>query len=138
MALWQFSHRMRVPYIHPLCKIHGKDTKLKFFVKGNLCSNNLLRPNATITSYSQARRNKKLFWLSAIAPLLSVILSTLLVFVTRADKHGVKIIQHVTGGLNPSSVKQLQLKGPYVGECAKIGLVCAVIALTVRRPFSMN
>ncbi|XP_072974550.1 low affinity sulfate transporter 3-like [Typha angustifolia] len=77
-----------------------------------------------------ARRNKKLFRLTAIAPLLSVILSTLLVFVTRGDKHGVNIIQHVNGGLNPNSAKQIQLTGPYLGECAKIGLICAVIALT--------
>nr|XP_010926257.1 low affinity sulfate transporter 3 [Elaeis guineensis] len=77
-----------------------------------------------------ARRNKKLFWLAAVAPLLSVILSTLMVFVTRADKRGVKIIQHVDGGLNPSSAKQIQLTGPFAGECAKIGLLCAVIALT--------
>ncbi|KAK6791947.1 hypothetical protein RDI58_011028 [Solanum bulbocastanum] len=33
-----------------------------------------------------------------MAPLLSVIMSTLLVFLTRADKHGVKIVKHITGG----------------------------------------
>ncbi|XP_077213876.1 sulfate transporter 2.1-like isoform X2 [Tasmannia lanceolata] len=67
------------------------------------------------------RRNKKLFWLPAIAPLVSVILSTLLVVVTKADKHGVKIVQHVKGGVNRSSVQQLQFTGPFVGEAAKIG-----------------
>ncbi|KAI0507656.1 hypothetical protein KFK09_013783 [Dendrobium nobile] len=76
------------------------------------------------------RRNLKLFWLPAIAPLLSVILSTVLVFLTRADKHGLKIIKEVKSGLNPSSVKLLQFTGPYVGESAKIGVICAVIALT--------
>ncbi|KAJ7956861.1 sulfate transporter 2.1 [Quillaja saponaria] len=44
---------------------------------------------------------KKLFWLPAIAPLLSVVLSTL-----------------------------AELNGPHVGEVAKIGLVVAVVALT--------
>lgn len=76
-------------------------------------------------------RKRKLFWLAAITPLLSVILSTLVVYVTRADKHGVKIIQEVKQGLNPSSVKQIQLTGPHVVESAKIGLICAIIALTV-------
>ncbi|XP_077224803.1 low affinity sulfate transporter 3-like [Tasmannia lanceolata] len=76
------------------------------------------------------RRNKKLFWLPAIAPLVSVILSTLLVFVAKADKHGVKILQHVKGGINQSSVHQLQFTGPLVGEAAKIGLISAIIALT--------
>lgn len=76
-------------------------------------------------------RKRKLFWLAAITPLLSVILSTLLVYLTKADKHGVKIIQQVKEGLNPSSVKQIQLTGSHVGESAKIGLICAIIALTV-------
>lgn len=75
------------------------------------------------------RRNKKLFWLPAISPLISVVLSTLLVFLTKADRHGVKTIQRVKGGLNPSSVSQLQFNGPHTGESAKIGLICAIIAL---------
>ncbi|XP_008809316.3 low affinity sulfate transporter 3-like [Phoenix dactylifera] len=76
------------------------------------------------------RRIKKLFWLPAIAPLISVILSTLLVFMTRADKHGVITIQHIKGGLNPSSAKLLQFTGQNVAPCAKVGLICAIIALT--------
>lgn len=80
---------------------------------------------------SQGKRKKRLFWLPAIAPLLSVILSTLIVFLTRADEHGIKIVKHIKGGLNPSSVHQLQLNGPYVGEVAKVGLIVAVVALTV-------
>lgn len=67
----------------------------------------------------------------AIAPLLSVILSTLIVFLTRADKHGIKIVKHIKGGLNPSSLHQLQLDGSQVGEVAKVGAVVAVVALTV-------
>ncbi|KAK9219628.1 hypothetical protein WN943_008274 [Citrus x changshan-huyou] len=78
----------------------------------------------------QGRRNKKLFWLPAIAPLLSVILSTLIVYLTKADKHGVKIVKHIKGGLNPSSAHQLQLTGPHLGQTAKIGLISAVVALT--------
>jgi len=80
----------------------------------------------------QGRRNKKLFWFPAIAPLVSVILSTLIVFLTKADKHGVKIVRHIKGGLNRSSVHDLQLSGPQVGQAAKIGLISAIVALTVR------
>lgn len=58
--------------------------------------------------------------------------ATLLVFLTRADEHGVKIIKHIEGGLNPVSVRQLQFQGSKVGEAAKMGLIIAVIALTVR------
>ncbi|KAL6225233.1 hypothetical protein ACLB2K_004084 [Fragaria x ananassa] len=76
------------------------------------------------------RKNKKLFWLPAIAPLLSVILSTLIVYLTRADKHGIKIVKHIKEGLNPSSVHLLQLNSPFVGDVAKVGLIVAIVALT--------
>ncbi|XP_027356737.1 low affinity sulfate transporter 3-like isoform X2 [Abrus precatorius] len=76
------------------------------------------------------RRNKKLFWFPAIAPLLSVVLSTLIVYLSKADKNGVNIIKHVKGGLNPSSAHLLQFDGQYVGQATKIGLISAVIALT--------
>ncbi|TVU48074.1 hypothetical protein EJB05_07697 [Eragrostis curvula] len=83
-----------------------------------------------LTTRFIGRRYKKLFWLSAISPLVSVILSTAAVYATRADKHGVKIIQNVHAGVNPSSAKQINLSGPHVAECAKIAIICAVIALT--------
>ncbi|XP_023524408.1 low affinity sulfate transporter 3-like [Cucurbita pepo subsp. pepo] len=76
------------------------------------------------------RRKKKLFWVSAIAPLISVILSTLIVFVSRADRHGVKIVKEVKEGLNPISVHQLQFNSSGVGLAAKSGLIAAIIALT--------
>lgn len=41
----------------------------------------------------QAKKWKKLFWVAAIAPLLSVILATVFVYITRADKHGVTIVR---------------------------------------------
>ncbi|KAJ4951851.1 hypothetical protein NE237_028683 [Protea cynaroides] len=75
------------------------------------------------------RKNRKLFWLPAIAPLISVILSTLIVFLTRADKNGILIVKHIKGGLNPSSAQQLMFNGPHVGEAAKFGFISAIIAL---------
>ncbi|GAA0142216.1 transporter [Lithospermum erythrorhizon] len=81
-------------------------------------------------SHYHGRKNKKFFWLSAIAPLVSVILSTLIVYLTKADKHGVQIVRHFKGGLNPSSLHQLQFSSPHIGEIAKVGLICAIIALT--------
>lgn len=75
------------------------------------------------------KRNKKLFWLPAIAPLVSVVLSTMIVYFTKADRHGVKIVKHIKEGINPSSAHQLQLTGPHVGQAAKAGLISAIIAL---------
>lgn len=87
----------------------------------------------------QGRRNKKLFWVSAIAPLISVILSTLIVFVSRADRHGVKIVKEVKEGLNPISIHQLLFNNTSIlGLAAKAGLISALIALTVQFSLSNN
>ncbi|KZV46152.1 low affinity sulfate transporter 3-like [Dorcoceras hygrometricum] len=73
--------------------------------------------------HQEGKKKKKLFWLPAIAPLLSVVLSTLIVYLTKADKHGVKIVKHFNGGINPISMKQLNFGGEHLGESAKIGLI---------------
>ncbi|GLJ49908.1 hypothetical protein SUGI_1060950 [Cryptomeria japonica] len=76
------------------------------------------------------KKSKQLFWVPAVAPLISVILSTLIVFLTRADKHGVKIVGHVKRGINPSSANKIALKSALLPKGAKIGFVAALIALT--------
>ncbi|KAH9614660.1 hypothetical protein KSS87_023786 [Heliosperma pusillum] len=76
------------------------------------------------------KRNRKLFWVPAIAPLISVILSTLFVFLTHAEKKGVAIVNHIEKGLNPSSVHLLYLSGENLLKGFKIGAVAGMIALT--------
>lgn len=56
-------------------------------------------------------------------------------FLVKGDKHGIKIVKHIKGGLNPSSIHQLQFNSPYVGDVAKVGLIVAVVALTVSTPY---
>lgn len=76
------------------------------------------------------KKNKKLFWMPAIAPLISVILSTFLVYITRADEKGVAIVKHLEKGINPSSVNQIYFSGEYLVKGFKIGIVAGMIALT--------
>jgi high affinity sulfate transporter 1 len=45
-----------------------------------------------LTTKFIASKNKKLFWVAAIAPMISVIVSTFCVYITRADKKGVNIV----------------------------------------------
>ena len=40
----------------------------------------------------QSKKRPKLFWISAMAPLTSVILGSLLVYLTHAEKHGVQVV----------------------------------------------
>ncbi|XP_020672402.1 sulfate transporter 1.2 [Dendrobium catenatum] len=76
------------------------------------------------------KKNRSLFWVPAIAPLISVILSTFFVYITRADKHGVQIVRKIKKGINPSSVHELYFSGPNLGKGIKIGVVSGMIALT--------
>ncbi|KAG6546363.1 hypothetical protein Mapa_012404 [Marchantia paleacea] len=77
-----------------------------------------------------AKLKKKLFWIAAIAPLTSVIFSTLIVFVTRADKHGVKIVRSISKGVNPSSFNDIYWTGEMLSKGFKVGLVAGLVALT--------
>nr|AAK35215.1 sulfate transporter ST1 [Zea mays] len=76
------------------------------------------------------KRNKKLFWVSAIAPLTSVIISTFFVYITRADKHGVAIVKNIRKGINPPSASLIYFTGPYLATGFKIGIVAGMIGLT--------
>lgn len=82
-------------------------------------------------SIYQGTWKKKLIWLPVIAPLLAFIFSTLIVYWTKAYDEGVDIVRKVKPGFNPSSVHLLQFDGHYVTEVAKIGLIVAVVGLTV-------
>ncbi|KAG8087125.1 hypothetical protein GUJ93_ZPchr0010g9825 [Zizania palustris] len=76
------------------------------------------------------KKNKKFFWVPAIAPITSVILATLFVYITRADKQGVQIVNHIKKGINPSSVHKIYFSGPFVAKGFKIGVICGMIGLT--------
>ncbi|KAI3509383.1 hypothetical protein L1887_24614 [Cichorium endivia] len=76
------------------------------------------------------KKNKKLFWVPAIAPLISVIISTFFVFITRADKDGVQIVRHIKQGVNPSSASEIYFSGHFLAKGFKIGVIAGMIALT--------
>lgn len=75
-------------------------------------------------------RKPKLFWVSAGAPLVSVILSTLLAFAFKAQHHGISLIGELQKGLNPPSWNMLHFHGTYIGLIVKTGLVTGLLSLT--------
>ncbi|WOK97104.1 sulfate transporter 1.2 [Canna indica] len=77
-----------------------------------------------------SKKKKKLFWVSAIAPLISVILATFFVYITRADKKGVQIVRKIEKGINPSSAGKIYFSGPNAAKGIKIGVVAGMVALT--------
>ncbi|XP_028755091.1 early nodulin-70-like [Neltuma alba] len=78
------------------------------------------------------KRHKKLFWLSTIAPLLSVIVSCLIVSRINADHEDkFEVLGKIEGSsLNPSSLYQLNFDSKFIGNLAKIGFIIAIISLT--------
>ncbi|KAE8671349.1 Sulfate transporter 3.1 [Hibiscus syriacus] len=73
--------------------------------------------------------------------LTSVILGSLLVYLTHAEKHGVQIIGNLKKGLNPLSFGDLVFTTPYMATALKTGIVTGIIALAegiaVGRSFAM-
>ncbi|KAK7849400.1 putative sulfate transporter 3.3 [Quercus suber] len=75
-------------------------------------------------------KRPKLFWVSAGAPLVSVIASTLLVFASKANNHGISVIGKLQEGLNPPSWHMLHFHGSHLGLVMKTGLVTGILSLT--------
>lgn len=83
-----------------------------------------------LTTRQISMRKPKLFWVSAAAPLTSVILSTLIVFCLKSKVHGISIIGHLPKGLNPPSSNMLSFNGPFLAVAIKTGLVTGILSLT--------
>ncbi|PKI41337.1 hypothetical protein CRG98_038271 [Punica granatum] len=76
-----------------------------------------------------------------MAPLTSVILGSVLVYLIYAEKHGVQVIGHLKKGLNPLTVTELAFGSPHLSTAIKTGIITGVISLAEgiavgRSPFS--
>ncbi|KAJ4969273.1 hypothetical protein NE237_015974 [Protea cynaroides] len=93
-----------------------------------------------LTRYLSKRR-PKFFWISVMAPLTSLILGSVLVYLTHAEKHGVEVIGHLKKGLNPPSLTSLEFGSEHLMLAVKTGIIMGVIALAegiaVGRSFAM-
>ncbi|CAN1279949.1 Sulfate transporter 3.1 [Linum perenne] len=76
-----------------------------------------------------SKRKSYFFWINAMAPLTSVVLGSVLVYLTHAEKHGVQVIGNLKKGLNPLSVSDLAFGSPHLMVAIKTGIVTGIIAL---------
>ncbi|MED6111336.1 putative sulfate transporter 3.4, variant 2 [Stylosanthes scabra] len=83
-----------------------------------------------LTTRHISMRKPKLFWVSAAAPLTSVILSTILVFLLRDKAHQIAMIGNLPKGLNPPSSNMLFFNGAYLTLAIKTGIVTGILSLT--------
>ncbi|KAL9272695.1 hypothetical protein AKJ16_DCAP19737 [Drosera capensis] len=75
-------------------------------------------------------RAPKLFWVSAAAPLASVIISTIMVCAIKPTTRQIQIIGHLPKGVNPPSLNMLWLGGPHLVLTIKTGIVTGILSLT--------
>ncbi|KAL1225117.1 Sulfate transporter 3.2 [Cardamine amara subsp. amara] len=94
-----------------------------------------------LTTKFVSKKRPKLFWISAMSPLVSVIFGSLLVYFLHAQSHGVQIIGELKKGINPPSITNLVFTSHYVTIALKTGIITGVIALAegiaVGRSFAM-
>ncbi|GMH14255.1 hypothetical protein Nepgr_016096 [Nepenthes gracilis] len=83
-----------------------------------------------LTTRRISARNPKLFWISAAAPLTSVVLSTIIVFAIKPTARQIQIIGDLPKGLNPPSLSMLYLSGPHLAIAIKTGIVTGILSLT--------
>ncbi|KAI3877070.1 hypothetical protein MKW92_025821 [Papaver armeniacum] len=68
------------------------------------------------------QKNQISFWISAAAPLASVILSTVLSLYFRAHTSAISTIGHLSKGLNPPSANMLSFSGTHLALAVKTGI----------------
>ncbi|CAN4088929.1 unnamed protein product [Withania somnifera] len=83
-----------------------------------------------LTTRQISARNPKLFWVSAAAPLASVIISTVIVYAIKNETHAIQTIGHLPKGVNPPSVDKLHFGGPHLALALKVGIITGILALT--------
>ncbi|KAE8719543.1 Sulfate transporter 3.1 [Hibiscus syriacus] len=83
-----------------------------------------------------SKRKAAFFWINAMAPLTSVILGSLLVYLTHAEKHGVQVIGHLKKGL----IHRLQptwRSSPPLDGGSETGIIIGIIGLAWEETFAM-
>lgn len=94
-----------------------------------------------LTTKYFGKKKPVFFWISVMSPLISIILGSLLVYLTHAEKHGVQVIGALKKGINPPSFGDFVFNSPYFPVALKTGLVTGMIAMAegiaVARSFAM-
>ncbi|THG09199.1 hypothetical protein TEA_029793 [Camellia sinensis var. sinensis] len=84
----------------------------------------------TIFSHrNEKQKRARLFWVSAIAPMLVVATGCLFAYFAHAEKHGIQIVGDLKKGINPISLTNLNFDSKYISAALKAGIITAMVAL---------
>ncbi|KAI5320441.1 hypothetical protein L3X38_040149 [Prunus dulcis] len=74
-------------------------------------------------------RKPKLFWVSAMSPLVVVVSGCLIAYFAHAQDHGIPIVGDLKRGINPPSIQFLNFDRKYFPQIVKAGAITGLIAL---------
>ncbi|RZC75322.1 hypothetical protein C5167_050804 [Papaver somniferum] len=87
------------------------------------------------------KKKPSLYWVSALAPMLTVVIGCLVAYFGHADKHGIQIVGPLKKGINPSSIQFLNFDPEYLPYTIKAGIMTGFLALAegiaIARSFAM-
>ncbi|XP_010254171.1 PREDICTED: probable sulfate transporter 3.5 isoform X2 [Nelumbo nucifera] len=75
------------------------------------------------------KKKEKLFWVAAIAPMVTVVVGCVFAYLVHAEKHGIQIVGDLSKGLNPLSIKALNFDSRYLPSTIKAGIITGILAL---------
>ncbi|KAK9706049.1 hypothetical protein RND81_07G101400 [Saponaria officinalis] len=84
---------------------------------------------AVFSHRDERTKKPKLFWISAMAPLVTIIIGGLFAYFAHAEKYGIEIVGPLKRGINPSSIKKLNFDPKYISAPIKAGILTAILAL---------
>lgn len=75
------------------------------------------------------QKKPKLFWVSAMAPMVVVIVGGVFAYLIHGPEHGIQTVGKLQKGLNPLSIHYLNFDSKYLPAVLKTGLITGLIAL---------
>ncbi|CAO2183051.1 unnamed protein product [Urochloa humidicola] len=82
-----------------------------------------------LSSKHLRKKKPNLFWVSAIAPFMVVIIGGIFAFLVKGNEHGIPIVGDLKKGINPLSISQLTFTDKHVNLAVKAGFLSGILAL---------
>lgn len=82
-----------------------------------------------LSSKHLRKKKPNLFWVSAIAPFMVVIIGGIFAFLVKGNEHGIPIVGDLKKGINPLSISQLTFTDKHVNTAVKAGFLSGILAL---------
>ncbi|KAL1189207.1 putative sulfate transporter 3.5 [Cardamine amara subsp. amara] len=75
------------------------------------------------------QRKPKLFWVSAMGPMVVVLVGCLVAYLVKGTEHGIQTVGPLKKGLNPPSIQYLNFEAKYLPMVIKAGIITGLIAM---------